>query len=191
MGFLLTSIPAGLSSSLTDQLKEILQVVGTGLRGVNTSYRKQHQRELKEQQKAQLRIEEEAKVREKIHEGIWHDPRLDCIAGNGVMSELGVGDELFSELDADVKSLVVAAQGVTNGANEKQRRVEDSEAEGKKQASSEDIQAIDAMPIVILKGFDSRGSGSKREEVLTVISQWAAGLVTSQVRSDFCLLCRY
>lgn len=180
---------AGLSTSLTDQLKDILEVVGTGLRGVNTSHRKQHQREVKEQHKAQLRIEEEAKVREKIREGIWHDPRLDCIAGNGVMSELGIGDELFSELDADVKPPVVATQAVNNGANEKPRRAEDSEAEDKKQASSDDLQAVDAMPIVILKGFDSRGSGSKREEILTVVSQWAAGLVTGRVSPKSCLLC--
>ncbi|KIP10314.1 hypothetical protein PHLGIDRAFT_28547 [Phlebiopsis gigantea 11061_1 CR5-6] len=172
---------AGLSTSLTDQLKDILEVVGTGLRGVNTSHRKQHQREVKEQHKAQLRIEEEAKVREKIREGIWHDPRLDCIAGNGVMSELGIGDELFSELDADVKPPVVATLAVNNGANEKPRRAEDSEAEDKKQASSDDLQAFEAMPIVILKGFDSRGSGSKREEILTVVSQWAAGLVTGRI----------
>ena len=130
---------------------------------------------------AEVAAQEEAKVKQRIREGIWHDPRLDCVAGNGVMCELGVGDEWFGEADADAK-LVTTYQ--TIGPDGKEKGGQESNANGeakKKQASPEDIHAIDAVPIVILRGFDSKGGGARREEFLDVVSQWAAGLAQSQV----------
>ena len=38
-----------------------------------------------------------------IKRGAWHDGRLDCVAGNGVMSELGLGEE--PTFDSDLYSL--------------------------------------------------------------------------------------
>ena len=113
---------------------------------------------------------------EKIREGIWHDPRLDCIAGNGVISELGVGDESFGRDDADAKPIVVSDRELVKGENGKEKEMgeekeKETRADEKKQTPSDDLQAIDAMPIVILKGFDSKGGGAKREELLTVVSQ--------------------
>ncbi|KAH9834914.1 uncharacterized protein C8Q71DRAFT_767348, partial [Rhodofomes roseus] len=75
---------------LTDQLKQILEVVGTGIRRVNTTHRQRHDHAVQNAQLAALRREEEAHVRERIRAGAWHDGRADCIARNGVMSGLSI-----------------------------------------------------------------------------------------------------
>ncbi|KAK7693180.1 hypothetical protein QCA50_002746 [Cerrena zonata] len=95
----------GLSSSISDQLKQILEVVGTGLKRVNTSYKQQQEDKRKKEELDQVRREQEAHISRRIKEGTWHDGRLDCLAGNGIMSELGIGDEWFSAQDADAPSI--------------------------------------------------------------------------------------
>lgn len=133
--------------------------------------------------------EEEERIKERIKNGIWHDPRLDCIAGNGIMSELGVGDEWLGAADADgqpaipASTPVVAAERADKGDAEKEKEAKEKEEpkEVKKEQPSEDLQAVEAMPIVILKGFDSKGGGARREELLNVISQWAASLAEGHV----------
>ena len=44
-------------------------------------------------------------------------------------------------------------------------------------AVAEDVKAL---PVVVIKNFGTRGS--QHEEVLTVLAEWAAGLVENQVR---------
>lgn len=178
---------------MTDQLKQILEVVGTGLRSVNADRRKQRQKQLEEEHAAQLRAADEARLRERIIEGTWHDPRLDCIAGNGIMSELGVGDELFGDIDSELKA------SSDEKAGEKQegdnwhwnltwnRNGESDVSKKVKPANTEELRAIEAMPIVVIKNFDSKGGGSRKAELLNVISQWAASLADGGVRlSTFC-----
>ncbi|TCD65369.1 mitochondrial escape protein 2 [Steccherinum ochraceum] len=170
----------GFSSSLSDQLKQILEVVGTGLRGVNTSYKKQHERELNERHVAELRRQDEARVQERIRNGIWHDGRLDCVAGNGVMSELGVGDELFDDHDVNgsvstsslSESFELQEKAEANGAAEESKR---------KQRSAEDLRAIEAMPVVVLRNFETKGGGEQRETLMNVLSQWAATVAENQI----------
>ncbi|KAJ3533719.1 hypothetical protein NM688_g7243 [Phlebia brevispora] len=177
---------AGLSSSLTDQLKQVLEVVGTGLRSVNVSYRKQRQKQLEEQRVAQLRAADEARTHERIVEGIWHDPRLDCVAGNGVMCELGVGDEFFGEADSDIKK--------PTNVDEKDKGSDgwswnwswnwNGNGDTKKPtvlANMEELRAIEAMPIVVINNFDSKGSNARKTELLDVLAQWAATLADNGV----------
>ena len=186
--------PAGLSSSLPDQLKQILQVVDTGLKSVNTTYRKNHKKQLERQRLEQFREAENAKQRQRILDGTWHDARLDCVAGNGVMCELGVGDELFGEADKDARKAVeVSAEGektkgdkkvISDAEKEKRQSEEETEKaedERKKQMSEEDMQAIEAMPIVILKGFQSKSGSARREALLDELATWAAALAENQV----------
>ncbi|KAH9925242.1 RNA12 protein-domain-containing protein [Fomitopsis serialis] len=175
---------AGFSTTLTDQLKQILEVVGTGLGRVNTTHRKEHDRAVQNAHLAELRRAEEARVRERIREGAWHDGRVDCIAGNGVMSELGVGDEVFDRNDEGLH--VVSA--LQRGDGEKAEKVEEKRGEGRerkeaqrKERSAGDVEAIEAMPIVIVKGFESKGGGASKEEMLDVLSRWAASLAQNQV----------
>ena len=150
---------------------------------MNTGYRKRcaHQRE--EEEVKELLAEQEAKIQERIRLGTWHDPRLDCVAGNGVMSELGVGDEWFGPDDAEAKPAVASEKTSEGDAKEKNAGTSGS-GNGNtdtKKAQSEDTQAIGAMPIVILRGFESKGGGARREELLNVMSQWAASLVEGGV----------
>ncbi|THH22364.1 hypothetical protein EUX98_g8222 [Antrodiella citrinella] len=173
----------GFSSSLSDQLKQILEVVGTGLRGVNMSYRKRHERQLQELRVAELQKQYEARVQRRIDEGIWHDGRLDCIAGNGVMSELGIGDEMFSE---QMDAVVVKVDG--SASSEKAEWKDNGEAGSpnpeeakRKQRSAEDLQAIEAMPVVVLRNFETKGGAEQREVLMNVLSQWAATLAENQI----------
>ncbi|KAH9842961.1 uncharacterized protein C8Q71DRAFT_720355 [Rhodofomes roseus] len=92
----------------TNQLEQIVEIVGTGIGRVNTTHRQQHDRAVQNAQLAALRHEEEVHVRERICAETWHDGRVDCITGNGVMSELGVGDDVFDH-DSEEELHIVSA----------------------------------------------------------------------------------
>ncbi|EIW60623.1 uncharacterized protein TRAVEDRAFT_57812 [Trametes versicolor FP-101664 SS1] len=176
---------AGLSSSLNDQLKQILDVVGRGLSRVNSSHRTRHDREIKQAGLKEERSKENDIRREKIEAGLWHDGRIDVVCGNGIMSELGVGIERFTEADADPPRVVAAETEVFNEKGEKveNRPSGDRQAEQAKQRQehAEDLQSVEAMPVVIIKNFDSKGGGARKEELLEVLAQWAASLAEGQV----------
>ncbi len=72
-----------------------MEVVTHALNGVSSSRRSTIQKQLKAAEELEMRRVQAARRQQAILEGTWHDGRLDCIAGNGIMSELGVGDELF------------------------------------------------------------------------------------------------
>lgn len=84
---------AGLSTSLPAQVQQVIGVVGSALAGVSESYRAQIEKQVRKERLREEREEEERRRKERVKRGEWHDGRLDCVAGNGVMSELGVGDE--------------------------------------------------------------------------------------------------
>jgi hypothetical protein len=104
------------------------------------------------------------------------------------MSELGFGDEEMGENDIDAPRSVgvkMTEKGEEKSGDEEERKSEEkskkSEDTKKKQMSEEDLQAIEAMPIVILKGFEAKGGNARREELLTSLASWAAGLAENQV----------
>ncbi|KAG1749107.1 RNA12 protein-domain-containing protein [Suillus paluster] len=170
---------AGFTSSLEDQLKRILEVTGTALKKVNHSLRDSAQRSVKAAQEAETRQAENARTRARICAGTWHDPRLDCLAGNGIISELGVGDELL-EGDGEFVSFDAMENDMVNlnGVGEKT-----SEEELVRQRrGAEDVQAVRTLPIVVIKNFAARG-GVYKEEFLSVLAQWAASLAENQVIS--------
>ncbi|EGO21697.1 hypothetical protein SERLADRAFT_362954 [Serpula lacrymans var. lacrymans S7.9] len=164
---------AGFSSSLNEQLKQILEVVGTALKGVSRSLRTDAQRKVKADQDSEERKAQDISMRERIRNGTWHDGRLDCVAGNGVMCELGVGDELMTGLDSE------AGDDIGSMALAKTEKGEEDELARKKR-SVEDIQAVTALPIVVIKNYAARG-GANREELLSVLAQWAATLAENQI----------
>lgn len=170
-------VTAGLSSSLPDQLHEILKVVGTGLKAVSATHRSTIQRQFKQNAREEVQRQEEERKRDAIRRGTWHDGRLDCVAGNGVMSELGIGDEMMvTEKDG----MEMTEKNVGIGM---QARKEDGEERARKQKSKEEVEAVGALPVVVIQNFAARG-GTHREELLEVLAQWAATLVESQVRRD-------
>lgn len=181
---LIYSREAGLSSSLNDQLKQILDVVGRGLSRVNTSHHTQQERQSQQAELKQNRSKENTIIREKIEKGLWHDGRIDAICGNGIMSELGMGIERFTEADADTRPPAVLPEDVISEKGEKPSESrEDRQAEEakQKQQRAENLHSVESMPVVIIKGFDSKGGGSRKAELLDVLSQWAASLAEGQV----------
>ncbi|KIJ17097.1 hypothetical protein PAXINDRAFT_167891 [Paxillus involutus ATCC 200175] len=167
---------AGFSSSLPDQLKQILEVVGTALKNVNRSLRNTAKHNIKAERKAEARKAEDARRRDRIRQGIWHDGRLDCVAGNGVISELGVGDECFDPADSDFGEVGTGAFATEE--LEKEKEVQDELV--RKEKSVDEVQAVGALPVVIIKNYGARG-GVHRENVLEVLSQWASTLVDNQI----------
>lgn len=92
---------AGLSSSVETQLKDLLEVVGSALKGVSTRHQeiektKELARSLTEQTEARAK-----QTLERIHQGTYHDGRIDAVSGPGVISELGIGDEKMTDKDTD------------------------------------------------------------------------------------------
>lgn len=49
---------------------------------------------------------------------------------------------------------------------------------GEASRNEDDVHAVKALPIVVLKNYNA----GKRDDVLDVLGQWAAGLVDNQVR---------
>ena len=146
--------------SLPDQIKQILDVVGRSLSNVHAYHEKEVEDEVKRQESARQQRER----LKKIQRGEWHDGRLDCVAGNGVMSELGIGDEKFDSEDTDV--VVEETDSL------------DSEVGGESKPSG-DLDATKGLPVVVIRGFEDKVGG--KSEFLDVVAQWATGLVENRV----------
>ncbi|RDX48409.1 exonuclease [Lentinus brumalis] len=175
---------AGLSSSLPEQLKQILDVVGRGLARSNASQKALRERRAKQAEQEVIKKKEAEALRERIEKGLWHDGRIDAICGNGIMSELGMGVERFTEADADVlpHAEVQANPDAEEGMSEKIAEDERKAKEAKQnQQHSEDMQTVEAMPVIVIKNFESKGGGQRKEELLDVLAQWAASLAENQI----------
>ncbi|KAG5651523.1 hypothetical protein H0H81_008335 [Sphagnurus paluster] len=159
---------AGLSSSLAEQLRQILTVVGTGLKGVGSSHRAAIERQIERIEYEEVHQEAEGRRKEKVRRGIWHDGRLDCVAGNGIICELGIGDEPM--LAGDEIALI-------HDIDDKQSV--NQEAKIKKQGAKE-TETIRALPIVVIRNYAMK-IGSGQEELLIVLAQWIANLTENQV----------
>lgn len=122
------------------------------------------------------RIAAEISRHARVRNGTWHDGRLDCIAGNGIISELGFGDEPMYE--ADMESQVHEEEG-DEMTREKEMLIRQQERE-RKERSVQYAQAISDLPIVIIRNYATKG-GTNREELLDVLATWAASLVENQV----------
>jgi hypothetical protein len=165
---------AGLSSSLEAQVSEVLGVVGQGLRRVSSSSRKEAEQRIKRAQNEEDEALSEAQRREQIRRGVWHDGRMDCIAGNGVMSELGVGIERFGENDEDAKQ---------EGRDEDAELLAKPELNDKIRREREyrNAQDVGSLPVVVIKNFASKPG---KEEVCNALADWAASLVSGSVRGS-------
>lgn len=145
---------------MTDQIKQILEVVGRGLSNVHAYHEKEVEYEVKRREflrRQQERIKQ-------MQRGEWHDGRLDCVAGNGIMSELGIGDEKFGSDD------------VVSGDYETEPLNAGAEEEGEPNG---DLDAMRALPVVVIRGFEDRVGG--KSELLDVVAQWATSLVENKV----------
>jgi hypothetical protein len=150
----------------------MLAVVRTGLQRVHSSHQRDAVRQIHRQAQEEERERMDARRSEKIRRGTWHDGRLDCVAGNGVMSELGIGDERMEDDDH-------VAFGVERTEREKEQEERETK---KKQKGQAEIEAVESLPVVVIRNFAARGSD--REEIYDVLAEWAASLVENQVGSN-------
>ncbi|KAF4578617.1 mitochondrial escape protein 2 [Pleurotus pulmonarius] len=191
---------AGFSSSLPDQLTQLLSVVTRALQATPASHihaaaLKRAREEQDEERKAEQNV-----VLHKIRHGTWHDGRLDCVAGNGVMSELGIGDEamgvLEDEYGDDVGVMEIAGETLSEPEAMREAMMElgrtdreDGEVGRPKEKKNghhrppvADAEAISAIPIVIIRNYSpSNRAGGSKEDLLTVLAQWAAGLAENRI----------
>jgi RNA12 protein len=133
------------------------------------------------QEQQEYQRAQNARRYEGVLNGTWHDGRLDCVAGNGVMSELGIGDEPFSDVYDAVSIERYGSQDAKEG--------EDGDKEKKKERekSQEEIDAIRVLPIVVIRNYSTK-IGSTKDELLKTLADWAASLVENQVITLYHLL---
>lgn len=165
----------------------MLSIVGKALHRVYVSHRHDAQkRVLKEEH--QRKVEEAIRRRQaRMKEGTWHDGRLDCVSGNGIMSELGIGDEAWDSEQVAIDSLSANLEKVSLH-DDKSAANKQAEETGKKITEAH-IEAIIAMPIIVIRNFEVKagyGMGlaakaDSREEILNVLANWAGSLVENQV----------
>ncbi|ORX33380.1 RNA12 protein-domain-containing protein [Kockovaella imperatae] len=165
---------AGFATPIDQQLRSVLDVVGTALKDVSAHTREKHQESIDKARKCAEVEVEESRRQALIRRGGWHDGRLDCIAGNGVMSELGLGQEPTFDGDLAIDNVIEISEPAT-AAKPSARRSASAYPPEDLDVESEYIQAL---PIVVLKNFAQK---SARGELWTVLSEWGAGLVENKI----------
>jgi hypothetical protein len=270
-----TARAAGLATSLSEQVQQVLSVTGAALAGVSASYRTDIAKHAKADRAREVRVADDELRKERVRAGEWHDPRLDAVAGNGIAAELGIGDERVEGLGGDrVKIAPLGSQPAApaaekstpddvsagasqekekegwraalpsltslSGASSTDEKTPDADAQKEKEGwraalpslsslpslsdvglssvsavtslpsrlfgssapadaespeqhqvgdaerrrtASVDAQTVQALPILIIRGFAARSGANKNaQEVLDVIARWAAALAENQVR---------
>ena len=169
---------AGFSTPIDQQLRAILEVVGGALKDASTHARQQHRNEQENQRKQVELKAEKAHRREMIIRGGWHDGRLDCIAGNGIMSELGLGDEGTREEELSPVVPLIDDIAPIKGEGAPPSPSQLPVVTEKVKTIDEESEFIKTLPIVVLKNFAQK---SARGDLWNVLAEWAAGLVENKV----------
>jgi hypothetical protein len=174
---------AGFATPVDQQLKQVLEVVGTALKDISVGERKQRDAEEHERLQAAEREQEKRRRQELIRRGGWHDGRLDAVAGNGVMSELGFGMEGLSSDDlsasnsvagVDVAGLEVPTDAKIQDMTTEQHIKNDSAAE-----TDKELDFIDSLPILVLDNFVQKAN--TKTELWNVLAEWGASLVENKI----------
>jgi hypothetical protein len=177
---------AGFSTPIDQQLRQVLETVAGALKDVSSHIEQSHQDELDVQTRSAAVKREQEKRRQLIIRGGWHDGRLDCVAGNGVMSELGLGDEPVWEGDLDAKPPAlmddlapIAGEAVPPTAASLREALPTLPAPVVKDVQLDaDSEHIKALPIVVLKNFATK---SAKGDAWNVIAEWGASLIENRI----------
>ena len=122
-----------------------------------------------------------------IKRGAWHDGRLDCVAGNGVMSELGYGEE--PTLDTDLFAAKISPPLIDDVAPiageavpptfESLPLIPPQAAEDKSSSDvDEEAEFIKTLPIVVLQNFAQKAG---KGDVWNVLAEWGSSLVENRI----------
>ncbi|WVQ99031.1 hypothetical protein IAU59_006163 [Kwoniella sp. CBS 9459] len=184
---------AGFSTPVDQQLRQMLEIVGGALKDVSNNAQHAHQEEVQDAKTHAEALVEKERLRRLIARGGWHDGRLDCVAGNGVMSELGVGDEPYHESDLDAASPpLMDDTAPINGEAvpptsaslplAKAPSAEEEAAKAAQAAATADLDAeseqIRSLPIIVLKNFAQK---TAKGDLWNVLAEWGASLVENKV----------
>jgi hypothetical protein len=85
------------------QLKEILDVVSKALSSITARHRDIERAKKFAETTLHHHKEDKRQRMEKVQRGFHHDGRIDAVAGTGIISELGMGDERFGPNDVNGK----------------------------------------------------------------------------------------
>ncbi|GAA5900008.1 Yme2p [Sporobolomyces salmoneus] len=181
---------AGFSSNLDTQLKAILEVTASALAKLSGTIRS---RSLASSASASSAIEhkqlKDSVARQLVEERTIRDGRIDAVAGNGAMSELGAGVEtpLLSvkdenEVIKEEKMEIVGPRTseLVKEASKSLKRdtIEIETGEGK--IIKEKEPEMERLPVVIIKGFAAKGE-AKQEVLWDVLAEFAAIVVENQI----------
>lgn len=166
-----------------------MEIVAGALKDTTEHIRENH-KDKRQDEADHLAMEAERRHRlEMIKRGAWHDGRLDCVAGNGVMSELGLGEEPTFESDLyaarpspplidDVapiagEAVPPTAEALPFIANP------DLPPDNKATADvDEEAEFIKTLPIVVLQNFAQKAG---KGDVWNVLAEWGASLVENRI----------
>ncbi|KAJ9121916.1 hypothetical protein QFC24_004498 [Naganishia onofrii] len=175
---------AGFATPVDQQLKQVLEVVGTALKDISAGSRQQHEQDQHERRQAMEREEEKRRRQELIRRGGWHDGRIDAIAGNGIMSELGFGIEGLSGDDlaeshvvpgVDVAGLEVPSTAEISTASKEQ----DIKSKSATDETDKELEFIHSLPILVLDNFTQKAN--TKTELWNVLAEWGASLVENKI----------
>lgn len=176
---------AGFATPVDQQLKQVLEVVGTSLKEISEHDRDERLkgiRQVQERVEAE-RVEEERK--RLITRGGWHDGRLDCIAGNGVMSELGFGIEELGENDLSAVATTAIPIGTQGDGSPEEMEGKSSTlpplpvTPGLASEVDQERDYVQSLPILILDNFTQDTTG--KTDLWPVLSDWGASLIENKI----------
>ncbi|KAH7107757.1 exonuclease [Auriculariales sp. MPI-PUGE-AT-0066] len=166
----------GYNATLEQQVRDMLQVVASGLQGVASAHTTDVKRQEERQRRRIAHEEHRAELLERVERGAFHDGRIDCVAGNGVMSELGLGDEPVSEKDYDAKPPAPTVVNDEQGRMDQDVKFLPATQQDRLSNVPENIKAL---PVIIIKNFAARDV--QRAEILDAIAEWTRTLVDNQI----------
>ncbi|BEJ12329.1 hypothetical protein CspHIS471_0207890 [Cutaneotrichosporon sp. HIS471] len=178
---------SGFSTPADQQMRNILDIVANALKEVSSHAREDRvAAEQHERNKVSLAADREKRQR-MVEQGTWHDGRLDCVAGNGPISELGFGIEEMTENDVSgVAPLLGSTAPITGEAVPPTGSsiAFDKEIKAATQSDRPDVdvdsdaELIKTLPVVVLRNFAFKPA---RGELWSVLAEWGASLIENKV----------
>lgn len=178
---------SGFSTPADQQMRNILDIVASALKEVSSHEReKRAGQQQRDRDEVTLAADRERRQR-LIAQGVWHDGRLDCVAGNGVMSELGFGIEAPNEDDVEGAAPLLGSNAPIEGeavpptgtmvAFDKEVAAAAAPPKTEEEIDS-DTELIKTLPVVVLRNFAFKPA---RGELWTVLAEWGASLIENKV----------
>jgi hypothetical protein len=163
----------------------MLEVVGGALRDSSIHARENHKSDIRHAENI-ARLQDDLNTRlQLIRRGGWHDGRLDCVAGNGVMSELGLGEEPTFEGDMDPApppliddNAPINGEAVPPTAASLPLIVSPKPVKKTDTELDEESEFIKTLPIIVLQNFAQK---TAKGDLWNVMAEWGAGLVENRI----------